>query len=569
MKEKLNMLATCTLLTALALSGCGNSEPQESQELPLITSATTVFTHGNIYTVNPQQPWAESVAIKDGNIIYVGDNTAIKQYIGQQTQVINLQGKMMMPGIHDVHIHPLESGSDATHFSLDENEYNIENYIDEIAYAANANPEAAWLIGYGHTIGALLDAKRSPREILDDAVPNRPVIIMEQTSHSMWVNSKALELANISKNSSDAIGGVVSRDNNGIPDGILYDNTGNVVMDIAMRAQPSAAESNYLGLVEYTIPALNKHGITSISDARTYWQRGHLATWQRVEQAGSLTLRVNLGLWAYPEANDDSQLRELAALYQANPDSNLKINQVKFYMDGILINTTAAMHAPYEANWLDLYQNKGLNYFSQTRLEKYIKVLEPMGFDFNIHAIGDRGITEALNAIENASGGQSRHRITHVEVVDPDDLPRFKALNVIADAQVAGDFTQPAHWPENSALIGTERSKNLVPIGSLQAHDATLTLSSDWNVSTFNTFVGISHAVSRAPENISLAQAIQAYTINGAYAMQQDGIVGSIEVGKQADLIVLDRDLFSVSSEQIKNTQVLMTLLKGQQVYMK
>jgi predicted amidohydrolase YtcJ len=238
-------------------------------------------------------------------------------------------------------------------------------------------------------------------------------------------------------------------------------------------------------------------------------------------------------------------------------------------MDGILINTTAAMHAPYEVNWLDLYQNKGLNYFSQTRLEKYIKVLEPMGFDFNIHAIGDRGITEALNAIENASGGQSRHRITHVEVVDPEDLPRFKALNVIADAQVAGDFTQPAHWPENTALIGTERSKNLVPIGSLQAHDATLTLSSDWNVSTFNPFVGISHAVSRAPENITLAQAIQAYTINGAYAMQQDNIVGSIEVGKQADLIVLDRDLFAVTNEQIKNTQVLMTLLKGQQVYVK
>ena len=148
-------------------------------------------------------------------------------------------------------------------------------------------------------------------------------------------------------------------------------------------------------------------------------------------------------------------------------------------------------------------------------------------------------------------------------------MPRFKALNVIADAQVAGDFTQPAHWPENIAFIGTERSKNLVPIGSLQAHDATLTLSSDWNVSTFNPFVGISHAVSRAPENISLAQAIQAYTINAAYAMQQDGIVGSIEVGKQADLIVLDRDLFAVSSEQIKNTQVLMTLLKGQQVYIK
>ncbi len=567
MKERLNMLSTCTILASLSLFGCDNSAPTVTVEDNLIEAATTVFTQGNIYTVNSKHPWAESVAIKNGEIIYVGDDASIDKYIGEQTEVINLQGKMMMPGIHDVHIHPLESGSDATHFALDENEFNVENYLDDIAHAASANPNATWLIGYGHTIEALLASQRSPKDILDEAVPDRPVIIMEQTSHSMWVNSKALELANITSESSDTVGGVISRDENGIPDGILYDNAGNVVMDIAMHAQPDAAENDYLGLVEYTIPALNKHGITSISDARTYWKRGHLDTWKRVEQDGALTLRVSLGLWAYPEANDDRQLSQIAALYQANPESNLKVNQVKFYMDGILVNTTAAMHESYDINWLDLFQNKGLNYFSQARIEKYVKALEPLGFDFNIHAIGDRGITEALNAIEKVSNGEARHRITHVEVVAPSDLTRFAKLNVIADAQVAGDFTNPEHWPENIPFIGTERSKYLVPIGSLAKNGATLTLSSDWNVSTFNPFIGISNAISRAPEAITLEKAIEAYTINGAYAMRQDDLVGSIEVGKQADLIVLDRNLFEATAQQIKTTKVIMTLLKGKFIY--
>lgn len=590
MKERLSMLTSCILLVSLSLTGCSDSSnntgknsgtdvtnqqvnpqvnPQVNQQenQQATPEANTVFTHGKIYTVNNKQLWAEAVAIKAGEIIFVGDNQSIKQYIGKDSQVFNLNGKMMMPGIHDVHIHPLESGSDATHFSLNEDETDVERYQSDIVDAATENPDANWLIGYGHRIESLLAAERSPREILDDAVPDRPVIIMEQTSHSMWLNSKALALANISGQSSDPVGGVISRDEHGQPDGILYDNAGNLVMDIAMLAQQDAAARDYSALVEYTMPELNKQGITSISDARTYWQRDHLSTWQKAERNDRLTLRVSLGLWAYPQANDELQINQLISLYQANPMSLLKINQVKFYMDGILINTTAAMHEPYQVNWLDLYQNKGLNYFSQQRLQKYIKALEPTGFDFNIHAIGDRGISEALNAIETASNGDARHRITHLEVVAPEDYPRFAQLNVIADAQVAGEFTKPEYWSDNIDFIGVERADRLVPIGSLADNNARITLSSDWNVSTFNPFVGISNAISRSPEEISLTNAIEAYTINGAYAMRQDHIVGSIVVGKRADLIVLDRDLFNSSAAQIKNTQVVMTLLDGEIIY--
>ncbi|MGC0119973.1 amidohydrolase family protein [Pseudoalteromonas piscicida] len=254
------------------------------------------------------------------------------------------------------------------------------------------------------------------------------------------------------------------------------------------------------GFVEYTQPMLLSHGITSISDARVYWQRGQLDTWQKLQADGVLKMRASLGLWAYPEASDESQIRALKSFHNTTPNSLLEVDQIKFYMDGILVNTTAAMKEPYKVDWLKLDGNRGVNYFTQARLEKYIKVLEPSGFDFNIHAIGDRGIHEALNAIEAASKGAARHRLTHVEVVDPEDYKRFSALGVIADAQVAGEFTQPHHWQEMQPLLGRERADHLVPIKSLSENGAMLTLSSDWNVSTLNPFISIANAITRQPE---------------------------------------------------------------------
>ncbi|RJE72400.1 amidohydrolase [Pseudoalteromonas sp. MSK9-3] len=567
------ILSSALLAISCAISGCGsdaklNTAPtvKNDGEASNQVIATKVFVNGEVYTVNPDKPWAQAVALQGNKIIFVGSSEGIKAYVGEKTDIIDLEGKMMMPGFHDVHMHPLESASQATQFTVPSYASEAE-YIDAIYAASIQNPDAPWLIGYGHEISTLLEMDNAPLAVINEAVKNRPVIIMEQTSHSMWVNGKALQLAGINHNSQDPVGGVFGKDEAGNLDGILYDNAGNQVMELAMQSLKNAKQQDYDGLIEYTMPELNKVGITSISDARTYWQRGHLETWQRVAKEDNLTLRVSLGLWAYPDMNDERQISIIKSLYQSRSDSLLKINQVKFYMDGILVNTTAAMHEPYHTNWLDLYQNKGLNYFTQSRLEKYIKALEPTGFDFNIHGIGDRGIHEALNAIENASNGTARHRITHLEVVDPADYNRFGKLNVIADAQVAGEFTKPSHWGETIPLIGSERAQDLVPIKSLQRSGARLTLSSDWNVSTFNPFVGLSNAISRAPQNISLAQAIKAYTLNSAYAMRQDQQVGSIEVGKLADLVVIDGNLFERSVLEIKKTQVDMTLLDGEIVY--
>ena len=576
------LIATMTMTTMAmtTMAGCsgsdGSSPTAQSTSTETTTStstqineiATRVFNNGAVYTVNEQQPWAQAVAIKDNQIIFVGSDAAVAEFIGDDTTVTDLDGKMMMPGFHDVHIHPIESGSENTQFSLNIDETNPENFIDPIAQASFDNPNAPWLIGYGHDIFTLLDGNRSPLAILDEAEPDRPVIIMEHTSHSMWVNSKALELAGIDENTENPIGGVIGRDErSGKLNGILIDNAGNIVMDLAVQPTAQTAQRDYDGLVQFTLPQLAEHGITSISDARTFWQRGDHLTWKKVADNGQLTVRASLGLWAYPELDDVTQLQSLKQLYQDDPNSFLRINQVKLYADGILINTTAAMKQPYAFDMLDLPGNVGLNYFTQPRVERYISELEASGFDFHIHAIGDRGIHESLNAVENAASEQGRHRITHVEVVDAIDMPRFAELNVTADAQVAGDFANPQHWHENDEFIGPVRADNQIPIKSLHDAGARVTLSSDWSVSPFNPFIGLKNAVTRTPQALSLAQAIAAYTINGAYVMRQEDKVGSIEVGKLADLVILDRNVFEIPVNTIDQTKVVMTMLDGEVVY--
>ena len=238
---------------------------------------------------------------------------------------------------------------------------NLNNYISIIKKAAQDNPNVKWLIGFGHSIGALFDAQRSPLEIIDEAVSDRPVIIMEQTSHSMWINSKGLELAGITAASKNPQGGIIMKDN-GALNGILIDNAGDVAYQQALTALKDA-NGEYDGMVSYVLPELAKHGITSVSDARTYWKRDQHKTWKNLADNGKLTARFNLGLWAYPTADDASQIASLKTLFESNENSLLKINQIKLYSDGITHNTTAALHSNYKEDYFNLPTNNGLNYF--------------------------------------------------------------------------------------------------------------------------------------------------------------------------------------------------------------
>ncbi|WP_237277657.1 amidohydrolase [Tenacibaculum ovolyticum] len=531
--------------------------------IPIVTKSTQkMYFNGKIFTVNDKQPWAEAIIVDKNKIVFVGSNIEADKIVESAADKIDLKGKVVLPGFHDVHMHPMEVGSTTTTFVLKENETNAENYITTIKKAANDNPNVAWIIGFGHSINTLLEAQRNPLEIIDEAVSNRPVIIMEQTSHSMWLNSKALELAGISITTPNPQGGIIMKDN-GKLNGILIDNAGDVVFQQAISAL-NDSNGEYNGMVEYVLPELAKYGITSVSDARTYWKRDQHKTWKNLADNNKLTARFNLGLWAYPTADDVSQISALKALFSNDENSLLKINQIKLYSDGITHNTTAALHSNYHENYFNEPTNNGLNYFTETRIATYIKELESVGFDF--HAIGNRGVTESLNAIEQSGTSKGRHRLTHVEMVTSTDMNRFKQLNVTADAQVTGEFTQPQYWHDNDHLLGSDLAENQVPIKSLKDAGARLTLSSDWNVSTLNPFVGIQNAITRIPQNILLEEAIKAYTINGAYVMRQEDKVGSLEVGKLADFIVLDNDIFTIPSNQINKTKVILTIFNGKEI---
>lgn len=535
--------------------------------------ADAVFRNGVVYTVNAAQPRATAVAIQNGKIIYVGDDAGAAELTDSATAITDLNGRMLLPGIHDIHMHPLEAGSEIAGTCLLPSDGDPENFIEIFEDCAPNQIGTDWVLGFGHSIYSLFETERLPVEIIDDGIPDEPAAMLEQTSHSVWANSAALNALGIDAGTPDPQGGVIDRDpDSGEATGLLIDNAGNLMLDAALTPnanRPDLAQLTFDGLLN-ALPQLAENGITSASDARTYWQRGHIEAWKRAEREGLLTARFSLGLWAYPTANDAEQIAALSALYENDPDALLRINQIKFYSDGIIPNGTSALLSPYDES-PGFTGPLGLNYFTQTRLQTYIGALETVGFDMNIHAIGDRGVREALNAIAGAATANGprdrRHRLTHVELIDSADMPRFAQLGVIADAQVAGDFTLPAHFADSRIFIG-DRIDRSIPLRDLHEAGARITLSSDWDVSTLNPFVGMQNALTRGDQSLpDLDAVIRAYTIDASYAMRQEDQVGSIEVGKLADLIVIDRNLLEIEVETIRNTKVLLTLLGGETIY--
>lgn len=562
----LALLGTGSVLLSCSGGGSGNNvmavAPRSSGFVE------TALINGNVYTVNPNQPRAEAVLIRDGQIEMVGTTTDIRAAAASGAVEIDLQGRLLLPGFHDVHAHPLEAMSPVSGTcALDVNETNLESYIPVLRACAPNQVGSNWIIGYGHSVLTVLDSQRPPYDVLDEAIPDQPAVMMEESSHSVWVNSIAMQMAGIDANTPNPPGGVIVKDSvTGEPTGLLFDNAGDLVMDLAWTPTDEIKNLNYDGLVD-AFALLNQNGITSVVEGRTYWRREFQNAWLRAEEENTLSVRAVLGLWVYPGLDDEQQLSEIRALYRNDPDSLLRISQIKVYADGILINTTAAMLEPYRVTLGGIPSMNGLNYITEQRLTKLIAELEPSGFDFHIHAIGDRGVREGLNAIEAAQGNSARHRLTHIEYVDAADISRFAELGVIADMQVSGDFAQPEFWSESEVLIG-DRASPFVALKSIYDTSARITLSSDWDVSTLNPFVGIQNSLTRSPQNLpNIDAAIRAYTINAAYVMRQETRTGSIEEGKRADMIVVDQDITSIPVTDISNTRVLMTFLDGRLVY--
>ena len=542
----------------------------------------TIYINGTVYTVAGQN-WdktpRQAIIVQDGKIQLVGSMADALQHLNCESTVINLHGSTVLPGIHDVHVHPLEAASRVGNTCMMKKDTDPELMQDILRTCASRQIGTTWILGGGHSIESILNhiekGGRPPKEIIDEVIPDLPVILLEETSHSVWVNSEALRRANITANTPKRRGGVIMRiEGTNEPNGILLEDEGNSIMELALKPTPELEELSYTGLME-GLEILNENGITSVSDARVYWGRHNDKSWERACAEGKLTVRASLALWAYPQKEDSYQIQTLKDMHSdGTSDCFLRKNQIKVYIDGLLDSTTAALEEPYVKNLHlpGIPDNKGMNIFDQPRLTKYVRELQHFDgskrFDFLIHAIGDRGVNQALNAFSDAWVSGTRHRMTHLEQIKPADLNRFKDMDIIADFQVAGDFTLPSERGRIESVIGADRAYDFVPLKSVFDTDATVTLSSDWDVSTINPFVGIQHAIDRGHQSVSVKDAVEMYTINAAYAMRQDHVVGSIETGKDADFVVIDTNIMDPrNAGVISQTKVLQTVLAGEEVY--
>jgi len=568
-----NRIFVCIgLFVVSACSGGGGSSsaPPPPPPTPPPTSTITLVTGGTIYTA-ANGVFAEAMAIDDGEIIHVGSTAEVMAFDEPGAATIDLQGRLVLPGLHDSHVHILQAFSPISSNCIVSAGLSPSALIASLQQCAPNQVVFDWILGFGWDITSFMNSGENPLDAIDQAIPDRPAAIMEETSHAVWVNSRALQVLGITESTPDPVGGHIAKDGNGFPNGLLIENAGHLPFETALARTPEIDEATYQGLLT-GLRRLSQNGITSFADARVNWTRGYHEFYARAEAENRMPARAVLGMWAYPEMDDATQLVELTNFYSRDPSQLVQRSQVKLYVDGLTQNTTARTLVTYLIDY-GFGTPMGLNYFDEDRLTAYITDLERIGYDFHIHAIGAGGVRESLNAIERAGAANPsitdrRHRLTHLEHVHPDDVPRFAALGVIADIQLAGDFTDPDLFETYSApFIGANNPALPLPARALIDAGAMVTLSSDFDVSPLSPFLGIGNAVSRPVDSLTVGEAVDAYTINAAYLMRQEDWAGSLEEGKRADFIVVDQDIFNIPVNEIRDTQVLLTVFDGREVF--
>jgi predicted amidohydrolase YtcJ len=543
-------------------------------------SADAILLHGRIYTVDSKRPWAEAIAIRDGKILAVGSDREIARFRVTSTKVIDAKGRLVLPGITDCHTHFMEGS-----LLLQQIFLNGAKTIPEIqsrvkAYAA-AHPGESWLLGRGWSYPVFAPSGMPDKKYLDEIVPDRPVYLDGFDGHTWWANSKALEIAHITKDTPDPPGGSFVRDpKSGEPTGAVKEDAADAII---RRVIPEPSREQKLKILLSGIELANQlgvtrvHGLTEIDAPRDDLHNVDLM--QELQRQGKLTLRFYLAYRVDPPEVSEQQLREIVEARDRYHDDWIAAGAVKFFMDGVIETHTAAMLAPYS----DDPSLSGKLFWDPEKYNKAVAELDRRGIQVFTHAIGDRAIRTALDGYENAARANrtkdARHRIEHIEDVSADDIPRFGKLGVIASMQ-------PLHaYPDDDTLkawapnVGPERAQRAWAWHSIQATGGVLAFGSDWPVVTLSPWEGLQNAVTRQTtegeprggwipsERISLENAIRGYTINAAFAGHREKTEGSVEVGKVADLIVVSQDVFTVAPREIGKTKVLLTMVGGRVVY--
>jgi len=561
-KIQLNIFISTVLISVL--SAC--SGPQSA-------GADRVFVNGAVYTADESRSWAEAVAIRDGEIVFVGTDVAAKAFTGANTEVVDLNKKMLMPGFHDGHAHIRYGGAAMLRCGL-QSEQDVSKLRGLLLECANSRAYGGdeWVLGGGWPISAFKDGAPSAA-MLDEIFGERPAYFSDDFGHSAWVSSRALEIAGIDSDTPDPPQGVIVRDPvSGEPTGTLRDSAMNLVEVFI----PEATEAQrYKGLLT-GLEQASKYGITAFIEPGT--GEGNVSLFKTADRRGDLTARVVASLSPQDElaASFGPEIFDFLAKRDQFRGTYLDVDSVKVFIDGVIETRTSTMLEPYldGSNFPPFYPPDELN----TLYEK----LDEMGMQIHTHAIGDGAIRVALDAYEHAffanGPNDNRHQIVHLQLIDEEDIPRFAELNVAANFQCF--WCYPDVYVDLAVdIVGAERVERFYPLRSIQDTGALLVGGSDWDVTSLNPLDAIETAVRRQDpyaesgrvlgenQEVDLATALDMYTRNAAYIMRLEDKTGSVEVGKRADLVVLDRNLFEIPVTEINEARVLLTIMDGKTVY--
>ena len=539
----------------------------------MTVEADLLIVGAPVYTADPARPWAEAVAVRAGRIAAVGPEREVAALRGPATRVLALDGGLVLPGFADAHVHTAAGGLELAQCDL--HGVEPEGYAAAVAGYAAGHPDDPWVVGGGWVMDAF-GAAGPHLATLDAVVADRPVLLESTDGHSAWVNSRAMELAGITRTTPDPPRGRIERDAAGQPTGALHEAAMALVADLV----PAPDEAEWEAAVERGQAHLHRLGITAWQDAAVLPEM--LAAYRAVAERGRLTGRVVAALRWQVEAGQ-AQLAGLVEGRRTATVGRLRASAVKIFADGVFENRTAAMLTPYLDGDGRPGGDRGIAMLEREELARVVTALDGQGFDVHVHAIGDRAVRDTLDAFDAAAAANgrrdARHQIAHLQFVHPDDRPRFRRLGVVANAQPYWSCLDGYMRELTLPFLEPERAGWQYPWASLRRAGAVLAFGSDWTVSTADPLAEIEVAVRRvAPddrdgepflpaERVDLPAALDAFTIGSAYALRLEAETGSVTPGKLADLAVLDRDPFDEPAGPIGDARVLATLVEGDPVH--
>jgi predicted amidohydrolase YtcJ len=531
--------------------------------------ADLVLRNTVVYTVDSANPRAQAVAIDGGRITYVGSDSGVRAFVGRNTRVLDLAGRLVLPGFHDTHVHLVTGG-----IELGECNLNPAVTLDDVRRMVRecATRPTEWVRGGGFQL-PIFPGGNPTRELLDSLVPDRPAYLSSSDGHSAWVNSRALAIAGVTRATRDPAKGRIERGGDGAPSGALRESAMELV---SSKLPPRTADEDLAGL-ERGLAMAARFGITTIHEASTTEARA--LAFARADSLGRLSARSILSLLVDTDAPIDSEVKRLVALRSRASRGLVQPVAAKIFLDGVIEAQTGALLAPY----VDRPGYRGELNMSSVTFNTFVQKLDSTGFKVHVHAIGDRAIRTALDGFEQQrardGGAGPRHIVAHIQLFDEAEIPRFASLGVVASFQPLWAYADTYITDLTEPRLGPERSRNLYPIARVSASGAIMAAGSDWSVTSMNPLEAIQVAVTRRAlddstgdawlpnERVDLATMLRAYTLGGAIASDHDSLTGSITVGKAADLIVVSEDLFATPVHRIGKAGVLLTLLNGREVY--